>query len=150
MSTVWSDTVIPNLAYISPEYVPSALSSSSSSPFPIPSTPHEIRSYLHDGRYILTLRKNNLYVIRRDLFHFIPTLGTMYGMLRSPQSDAWWFNAEGQFRDACYYSCVDVFEYSSEYEERSLVYPHQWKEADFFDLAGEVIHPRILFCVVRC
>jgi hypothetical protein len=73
----------------------------------------------------------------------------MYGMLRSPRADAWWFNAEGQFRDACYYSCVSIFEYSSEFEEKSLVYAHQWKEADFFDLAGEVIHPRILFCVVR-
>lgn len=143
MCTIWSDVVIPNLAHIMVEHVPSPLGGVT------PSTPGAIRSYLHEGRYIHTLRKNNLYVVRRDLFHFLPTLGTMYGMLRSPGADAWWFNAEGQFRDACYYSCVDVFEYSSEFEEKSLVYPHQWNEADFFDTEGEVIHPRILFCVVR-
>ncbi len=144
MCSLWSDDVIPNLLYIMAEHVPSPVS-----PKNVPSTPQEIRAYLREGRYIHTLRKNNLYMVRRELFHFLPTLGTMYGMMRSPHADAWWFNAEGQFRDACYYSCLDVFEYSSEFEERSLVYPHQWNEADFFDMGGEVIHPRILFCVVR-
>jgi hypothetical protein len=72
----------------------------------------------------------------------------MYGFLRSPHSDAWWFNAEGQFRDACYYSCVSVFEYSSLSEERSLAYPSQWMEADFFE-AGEVKDPYAIYCVVR-
>jgi hypothetical protein len=143
MCTLWSDTVIPNVLHMMTEWVPSPLGAS------VPPTPAAIRSYVKEGRYMLTLRKNNLYVVRRELFHFLPTLGTMYGMLRSPHADAWWFNAEGQFRDACYYSCVDVFEYSSEFEERSLVYPHQWKEEDFFDTAGEVLHPRSLFCVVR-
>jgi hypothetical protein len=149
MCTLWSDTAIPNLPFIMTEHVPCPTESMAyleSLGFP---TPAGIRRYLHEGRYILTIRKNNLYVIRRDLFHFVPTLGTMYGFLRSPHSDAWWFNAEGQFRDACYYSCVSVFEYSSEFEERSLAYPSQWVEADFFDLAGEVIHPRMVYCVVR-
>ena len=97
----------------------------------------------------MTIRKNNLYVVQRDLFHFVPTLGTMYGFLRSPHSDPWWFNAEGQFRDACYYSCMSIYEYSSPFEERSLEYPHKWVEADFFDVEGEVIHPRMVYCVVR-
>lgn len=143
MCTVWSDTVIPNVLYLTAERVPGPLG------LVVPQTAKEIQTYLKEGRYILTLRKNNLYVVGRDFFHFLPTLGTMYGMIRSPHADAWWFNAEGQFRDACYYSCLDVFEYSSEFEERSLVYAHQWNEADFFDGAGEVIHPRSLFCVVR-
>lgn len=143
MCTMWSDAVIQNLAFISVEHVPSPTDVT------IPSTPEEIRKYIHEGRYILTIRKNNLYVVRRDLFNMIPTLGTMYGFLRSPQSDAWWFNAEGQFRDACYYSCLSIFEYSSPFEERSLAYPSQWVEADFFDVSGEVIHPRMVYCVVR-
>lgn len=143
MSTLWSDAVIPNLAFISVEHVPSPTDSV------IPVLAEEVRRYIHDGRYILTIRKNNLYVVRRDLFHFVPTLGTMYGFLRSPHSDAWWFNAEGQFRDACYYSCLSVFEYSSPFEERSLEYAHKWVEADFFDMAGDIIHPRMVYCVVR-
>jgi hypothetical protein len=148
MCTLWSDTVIPNIPFIMTEHVPSPTDSTELGK-ELDYSPVGIRRYLHEGRYILTIRKNNLYVIRRDLFHFVPTLGTMYGFLRSPHSDAWWFNAEGQFRDACYYSCVSVFEYSSEFEERSLAYPSQWVEADFFDLAGEVIHPRMVYCVVR-
>ena len=143
MCSLWSDDVIPNLAFITAEHVPSPVEAA------VPLTAEELRRYLHEGRYIQTIRKNNLYVVRRDLFHFIPSLGTMYGFLQSPQADAWWFNAEGQFRDACYYSCLTVFEYSSAFEERSLVYPSQWVEADFFDVEGEVIHPRMVYCVVR-
>jgi hypothetical protein len=144
MCTLWSEAVLPNLPFITVEHVPSATEVG-----PPSMDASAVRRYLHEGRYILTIRKNNLYVIRRDLFHFVPTLGTMYGFLRSPHSDSWWFNAEGQFRDACYYSCVSVFEYSSAFEERSLAYPHEWVEADFFDVGGEVIHPRMMYCVVR-
>lgn len=146
MCTVWSDAVLPNLPFLMAEHVPSALEEKGG---PEAYTPSAIQRYLREGRYILTLRKNNLYVVRRELFHFLPTLGSLYGFLRSPRADAWWFNAEGQFRDACYYSCVDIYEYSSEFEERSLVYPHQWREEDFFDMEGEVIQPRMLFCVLR-
>lgn len=146
MCTVWSDDVLPNLGFLTAEHVPSALGGTTG---PSSYEPVAIRDYLRRGRYILTLRKNNLYVVRRDLFHFLPTLGSLYGFLRSPRADAWWFNAEGQFRDACYYSCVDVYEYSSDFEERSLVYPHQWREEDFFDGHGEVIQGRMLYCVVR-
>lgn len=142
MCTLWSEDVIPNIPHIMAEYVPGPTEPE------INTSPAGIRRYLHEGRYILTIRKNNLYVVRRDLFHFVPTLGTMYGFLRSPHSDAWWFNAEGQFRDACYYSCMSVFEYSSVSEERSLVYPAQWVEEDFFE-AGEVRDPYAVYCVVR-
>jgi hypothetical protein len=143
--TMWSDTIIPNISFISVEHVPNPTESVKDTP----STAEQIRQYLHTGRYILTIRKNNLYVIRRDLFCMIPSLGTLYGFMRSPHSDPWWFNAEGQFRDACYYSCLSIFEYSSEFEERSLAYPSQWIEADFFDTHGELIHPRMVYCVVR-
>ena len=145
MCTLLSDDLIPNLAFIQTEYVPSPTEKQGD----LIMTPSFLRKYIHEGRYILTIRKNNLYIAHREHFHFIPTLGTMYGFLRSPHSDSWWFNAEGQFRDACYYSCLSIFEYSSEFEEKSLAYPHQWNEADFFDEHGEVIHPRMIYCVVR-
>ena len=146
MCTLWSEAVIPNIPFISVEHVPSPTDSADLGDLV---TADDIHRYLHKGRYIMTIRKNNLYVVQRDLFHFVPTLGTMYGFLRSPHSDPWWFNAEGQFRDACYYSCMSIYEYSSPFEERSLEYPHKWVEADFFDVEGEVIHPRMVYCVVR-
>jgi hypothetical protein len=109
----------------------------------------KLRDYLHRGRYILTIRKNNLYVIRRDLFYMIPALGNFYGSLRSNNSDAWWYNAEGQFRAACFYCGITVFDYSTLYEEYSLEPASQWDRAKFFDLEGNLINPNMLYCVVR-
>uniref|UniRef100_A0A6C0KTQ2 Uncharacterized protein n=1 Tax=viral metagenome TaxID=1070528 RepID=A0A6C0KTQ2_9ZZZZ len=148
MTTIISDDVIPNIERILAEY----------SPCETEWLPHETETmtyqaalwrYLHYGRYILTLRKNNLYIVRRNLFHMIPTLGTMYGFLRAPNSDDYWFNAEGQFRSACYYACLSVFDYSTLYEDRSVAHANEWNEADFFDLDGGVLNPAMLYCVVR-
>ena len=143
MASVLSDDVLPNIERINASYQTNPAEGV------IPSSAAEVQSYLHKGRYILTLRKNNLYVVRRDLFHMIPSLATMYGQFRSPYSDNYWFNAEGQFRDACYYSCVSVFDYTTDFEEKSLEYAHAWDEARFFDLDFNLINPQMLYCVVR-
>ena len=114
----------------------------------IPNTMEEMHEYLHRGRYLIGVRTNNLYVVRRDLFHLIPALGTMYGLFRGPHEDAYWFNAECQYINACYHSCVTVHTYSTLLEEHSLVYASQWREEDFF-VEGEPRYPEMLYCVVR-
>lgn len=114
----------------------------------IPNTMEEMHEYLHRGRYLIGVRTNNLYVVRRDLFHLIPALGTMYGLFRGPHEDAYWFNAECQYINACYHSCVTVHTYSTLLEEHSLVYASQWREEDFF-VDGEPRYPEMLYCVVR-
>jgi len=146
MCTLLSDDVIPNLEHIWTDYVPCETETMLDD---TANLPLKLHMYLKKGRYILTLRKNNLYVVRRELFHMIPTLGTMYGFMRSPHSDSWYYNAEGQFRDACYYSCISVFDYGTLYEDRSVVAVHDWNEADFFDLQGNLLNSRMLYCVVR-
>ena len=143
MCTILSDDVIPNLEWIFADYAPCPTEPAAET------TMGRLNEYIQAGRYILTLRKNNLYIVRRDLFHLIPSLGTMYGFMRAPVADEYWFNAECQFRSACYYSCLTIFDYSTMFEERSLEYPHKWEEADFFDLEGNVVNPRMLYCVVR-
>jgi len=143
MCTILSDDVIPNMEWIYADYAPCP-----TEPPPEKSLA-SLNEYIQGGRYILTLRKNNLYLVRRDLFHLIPSLGTLYGFMKSPVADDYWFNAECQFRSACYYSCITIFDYSTLFEERSLEYPHKWEEADFFDLEGRVLNPRMLYCVVR-
>ncbi len=144
MASLWSSKVVENLPFVEVSWTQSPLGLGS-----VPSTAEDVLAYLREGRYIQTIRKNNLYVARREFFYLIPMLGTLYGTMRSPVADDYWFNAEGQFRDACYYSCLDVHDYSSAFEERSLAYPSQWNEADFFDGEGEMIHPRMVYCVVR-
>jgi hypothetical protein len=148
MCTIISDDLIPNLQFILADYTPSQVEILPKQSDTI-SFESSLNEYIKKGRYILTLRKNNLYIVRRDLFHLIPTLGTMYGFMKSPISDNYWFNAECQFRDACYYSCLSIFEYSTVFEEKSLEYPHYWNEANFFDLDFNPINPRMLYCVVR-
>jgi hypothetical protein len=148
MATVISDTTIPNLPRIFADYV---LNDADRPPIHVTDKPYEtaLNQYLKQGRYILTIRKNNLYVIRRNLFFMIPSLGTMYGLPRSPAADDYWFNAECQFRSACYYSGISIFDYSSLFEEKSLEYPSKWREADFFDLEFNLINPTMLYCIVR-
>ena len=132
MCTLLSNDVLPNLKQITCRFVPSETETILDN-YQEATFPSKLYQYLHHGRYILTFRKNNVYLVRRDLFHLIPCLGTFYGFLRSPQSDAWYFNAEGQFWDACYfnaegqfwdacyYSCLSVFNYDTEFDDSSLL-----------------------------
>ena len=145
MSTITSDTTLPNLPRIFADYV---LNDADRTPIGS-MDPITVNHYLKHGRYILTIRKNNLYIVRRSLFYMIPSLGTMYGLPRTPAADDYWFNAECQFRSACYFSGLSIFDYSTLFEEKSLEYPSKWREADFFDLEFNLINPSMLYCVVR-
>jgi hypothetical protein len=142
MNTIISDDLVPNIQHIDADYAPCATEVE-------PVSLLELNNYIKKGRYILTIRKNNLYVVRRNLFHLIPTLGTMYGFMRAPTADDWWYNAECQFRSVCYYACITIFDYGTLYEDRSVVSVHYWNEADFFDLQGNLLNSRMLYCVVR-
>jgi hypothetical protein len=148
MTTLLSDDVIPNLSLIFAGYVPS---DADKPPRATENVSYEsaLNHYLKNGRYILTLRKNNLYIVRRSLFYMIPSLGTSYGLPRSPAADDYWFNAECQFRSACYYTGIAIFEYSTLAEEMSLEYASRWDESRFFDADFNLVNPLMLYCVVR-
>jgi hypothetical protein len=145
MCTILSDDVIPNIQHIWADYAPCATERILECDL----TATRLHTYIKEGRYMLTLRKNNLYIVRRELFYMIPTLGTFYGFSRAPTTDDYWFNAECQFRSACYYSCITMFDYGSLYEDRSVAAVHAWNEADFFDQDGNMLNSRALYCVVR-
>ena len=142
MSTITSDDAIPNIQYIHATcYLAKNETFSEMNAV-------KLNEYIKQGRYILTFRKNNLYIVRRELFHLIPALGTMYGQFRSPHSDSWWFNAEGQFTSICYHACLTTFDYNTDFEDKS-VEKVGWNEATFFDTEFNCINPRMLYCVVR-
>lgn len=140
MSTLLSDDSIPNipqiqatshlgLSQVYPDYT-------------------ELHRYLTEGNYILTFRTNNLYIVKRSLFSILPTLGTMYGQFKAPHSDAWWFNAEGQFKSICYYAGITTYDYNTGFEDQS-VEVNGWEESMFFDGDFNCIKDTMLFCVVR-
>jgi hypothetical protein len=72
----------------------------------------------------------------------------MYGQFKSPYSDAWWFNAEGQFTSICYHAGLTTYDYNTDFEDRS-VEVNGWNEANFFDGEMNVVNPRMMYCVVR-
>ena len=146
MCTILSDDLIPNIQRIYAaryDCEGDILPHLSDKPFAT-----ALHQYITNGRYMLTLRKNNLYIVRRNLFYLIPSLGTMYGFHKSSDSDDYWFNAEGQFRDACKYSCITLYDYGTAFEETSLE-SSKWNHAKFFDPNFNCINPYMLYCVVR-
>ena len=145
MGTVLSDDLIPNMKQLRIGY----LSSHTAGKQDVPSTAHQLNKYLRSGKYILTVRKNLVYVVRRSLFHMIPALASLYGTFRSPHSDDCWFNAECQFQGACYHSGLSSHEYSSTFEELPIEQRSSWKERDYFDEDFNCLHSHMLYCVVR-
>ena len=142
MSTLLSDDLIPNLNNLLINYLPSEAGNS----FP---NAAELSDYLRRGRYILTIRKNLLYIVRRSFFHAIPSIASLYGTFRSPHSDHHWFNAECQFQGACYHAGLSSHEYSSAFEELPIAEREYWTESDYFDNHFNCIHPHMLYCLVR-
>lgn len=107
----------------------------------------KFNNYIKHGSYILTFRKNLLYIIRRDLFYTIPSLGTFYGYMKyhASEPDYWW-NAESQFEAICYNSNITIHDYSTEFDEKSL---YEYDEKRYFDLNYNILNPMMLYCLVR-
>jgi len=139
MSTIISDSLIPNIQNIMTRYIPNQYNT-------IPSTAVELNQYIKTGAYILVIRANNLYVVSRESFNLIPTLSFMYGFLKSPYNDEYWYNAENQFQSACYFSGLAVFDYNTLFEDKSL---YEYDEKRYFDLNFNVMNPAMLYCLVR-
>ena len=139
MSTIISDSLISNIHNIISRYIPNHSNS-------IPLSPSDLNNYIKNGLYILVIRANNLYIIRSNLFNFIPSLPYMYGFLRSPYNDNYWFNSENQFQAACYFSNLALFDYNTLFEDKSL---YEYDEKRYFDLDFNTINPYMLYCLVR-
>jgi hypothetical protein len=106
-----------------------------------------LNDYIKNGSYILTLRSNLLYIAKRDFFYLIPSLGTFYGYMRYPEIDpVYWWNAECQFEGACYNSNLNIHNYSTMFDEKSL---YEYDEKRYFDLNYNILNPVMLYCLVR-
>ena len=139
MSTIISDSLIPNIQNIITRYIPNQYNL-------IPSTATELNQYIKSSSYILAIRANNLYIVSRESFNLIPTLSFIYGFLKSPHNDEYWYNSENQFQSACYFSGLAVFDYNTLFEDKSL---YEYDEKRYFDLNFNVMNPAMLYCLVR-
>ena len=138
MTTIISDTLIPNMSNIT-----SKTTSVNSINY---TNGKNLNDYIKNGSYILTLRKNLLYIVKRDLFYTIPSLGSMYGLMYGPEPDGYWWNSESQFEALCYRSNITIHDYSTVFDENSL---YNYEEKIYFDLDYNIVNHYMLYCIIR-
>ena len=139
MNTILSDSLITNIPNITSEYTPAKHTS-------IPRTPSDLNEYIKKGEYILTYRANLLYIVDRELFKLAPALPFIYFFVGSPYNTDYWFNSEEQFQSICYLSNITIFNYTTEYDEKSL---YEYDEKRYFDENYNLVNPHLVYCLIR-
>ncbi len=81
-------------------------------------TDEEIIEYVRHGDYVVGLRKNVIYFMRRDVMSKIYHLGITYGQYTS--ADDYWFNSESQLENICTKYNIDKFSSTTVLEDSSL------------------------------
>lgn len=80
----------------------------------------QLAEYIRNGEYVLSCRVNILYIINRNVIDQITILGKEYGHRKNYIDKDYWFNAESQFQNICYWNNLSVFDYNTNLEDRSL------------------------------
>ena len=78
-----------------------------------------IHSFLNNGKYIITLRKNVFFIIKRDWFSEIANLGITYGAYKN-NNNAYWWNSESQLQEICLQNNITIFDSTILLEDNSL------------------------------
>lgn len=108
-----------------------------------------LKNYIKHGKYILTVRKNLLYIVKREFFTPLTNLYCTYGRHNVSGGSCWW-NAESQFRSICVENGLSIFNYDTMYEGRSIEsYKTEYYFKDDNGKEGELINDNILYLLVR-
>lgn len=138
MTTLISDDLIDNIKNFIGDYIihPSCNISLDS-----------LYDYIRSGKYIMTLRQNLFYIVKREYFYWIPSLGSFYCCIDHPMCEpVYWFNAENQFYSACYQSNLSIFNYKTCFDDESL---YEFNESKYFTEEYTIKNPMMLYCLVR-
>jgi len=84
-----------------------------------------VQKYIVAFNYIISYRKNHIYVINRKYMDSIHLLGINYCQYSYPlgvfnKGDDYWFNAENQFRNIIKLNDLDIFDSITDLEEQAL------------------------------
>lgn len=93
-----------------------------------------LERYIHQGNYVISLRKNIVYIAGREKFGNIAMLGMMYG-LQKIEENQFWFDAESQFEVTCIQGGYTVFNTTSLLEDKSL---YDYNQNNYFKEDGVV------------
>ena len=88
-----------------------------------------LAKYIQHGKYVISLRKNVVYLANRKHFVNIASLGIMYGMQRMADFEIW-FNAESQFETSCLNNGLAIFNSTTSLEDKSL---YEYNSANYFE-----------------
>jgi hypothetical protein len=78
-----------------------------------------LKEYLNKGKFIITLRENVLFFMKRKYMSFIALLGITYGMYKMKDNEMW-FNSENQLKQICIENNIDIFDSYTQLEVKSL------------------------------
>ena len=106
---------------------------------------NKLNAYLKKGKYIIKLRDNVVYVIKRKYFTSISSLGVTYGMYYMKNNDYWW-NSENQLNQICFENDIDNFNSVSLLEEQSL---YEYNEKNYYSDNGELIMKDEIFFFIK-
>uniref|UniRef100_A0A6C0D6K5 Uncharacterized protein n=1 Tax=viral metagenome TaxID=1070528 RepID=A0A6C0D6K5_9ZZZZ len=104
-----------------------------------------LANYIRSGQYVISLRKNVVYLANRTHFERIAGLGMMYGMHRMPGSERW-FDAESQFETACIRGGFAVFNSTTTLEDKSL---YEYNSSNYFEGGDVKANSAFLFFICR-
>jgi hypothetical protein len=104
-----------------------------------------LANYIRSGQYVISLRKNVVYLTNRTYFARIASLGVMYGMQRMPGSERW-FDSESQFETDCINGGFAVFNSTTTLEDKSL---YEYDSANYFDGGDVKSDSAFLFFICR-
>ena len=91
------------------------------------------REYFTKGKYMISLRNNQIYFIKREFFDQIAILGITYGTRAMPEKPHW-FDAESQFQTICVHNGIDIFDSTTEMEVQSL---YNYSEGNYYKTENE-------------
>ena len=138
MQTLLSDDIINNISNITGQFYKNR---------DILIDFENLNNYIKKGSYILTFRKNLLYIVKREYFYLIPSIGTFYGFINSDITESnYRWNAENQFQSACFNSNLSIYDYTTLFDENSL---YKYNENTYFDKDYKIINPYMVYCIIR-
>lgn len=106
----------------------------------------DVYNYYKQGKFLLTFRKNIFYLIKREYFYSIASLGVTYGTYIDFSND-YWFDAESQLKTCCLFNEIDYYSSETEFEGASL---YKYNTNNYFDENGELKNREdLLFFLVR-
>jgi len=104
-----------------------------------------INKYLKKGKFMIALRDNVVYFIKRKYFGSISNLALTYGLYKR-ENDDYWFNAENQLKQVCFDNEIDFFTSITPLEEKCL---YNYNPQNYYDNDKLIQSNDFLFFIKR-